>query len=259
MSHIQKIVSTTIKYITDKIDLSKIVFIGGFTWVLAYGTFGCYLLRDNFSGIHSLHDAFYYTIVTYATVGDNKIYPITDISKNFVISMIIFGLSSFAMFGSFVIYNVVNHIQKIINKVQGGKINMKNHVIICGYSVITELLIHKYMQSNISFILLDNNQHYELNDDKDGNFLFVSVPNRTESLLKANIEHCKMVIASSDLDSENILAAVNASRLKEKFNKDFKIVVRLLYEDNFSVAKLNGATDIISPTLMAANAIMELM
>jgi len=32
-----------------------------------------------------------------------------------------------------------------------------------------------------------------------------------------------------------------------------------LYEENFSVALQNGATDVISPTLMAANAIIKLM
>ena len=106
---------------------------------------------------------------------------------------------------------------------------------------------------------MDNTQHHELNSDKEGNFLYVSVPNRLESLIKANIEYCKMVIASSDLDSENILAAVNADRLKKQFHADFKIVVRVLYEENFAVAKQNGATDVISPTLMAANAIIDLM
>ena len=136
---------------------------------------------------------------------------------------------------------------------------MKNHIIFCGYSVITELLINKFIQNHTPFILLDNAQHHELNNAKDGNFLYVSVPNRLESLLKANIEHCKIIIASSDLDSENILAAVNAAKLKQQFNKKFKIVVRVLYEENFSVALQNGATDVISPTLMAANAIIELM
>lgn len=248
-----------IAWLLDKINLSQLIFISAFLWVIAYGTLGCYLLRHQFRGINSLHDAFYYTVVTYATVGDNNISPITDDSKDFVVSMIAFGLSSFAMFGSFIIYQVVNRVQKLIYKIQGGKIKMKNHVILCGYSVITELLINKFIQNQIPFILLDNTQHHELNSEKEGNFLYVSVPNRLESLIKANIEYCKMVIASSDLDSENILAAVNADRLKKQFHADFKIVVRVLYEENFAVAKQNGATDVISPTLMAANAIIDLM
>lgn len=248
-----------LSWLLDKINLSQLIFISAFLWVIAYGTLGCYLLRHQFSGINSLHDAFYYTVVTYATVGDNNINPITSSSKDFVVSMVAFGLSSFAMFGSFIIYQVVNRVQKIIYKIQGGKIKMKNHVILCGYSVITELLINKFIQNQTPFILLDNTQHHELNSEKEGNFLYVSVPNRLESLIKANVEHCKMVIASSDLDSENILAAVNADRLKKQFNADFKIVVRVLYEENFAVAKQNGATDVISPTLMAANAIIDLM
>ena len=50
-----------------------------------------------------------------------------------------------------------------------------------------------------------------------------------------------MVIASSDLDSEIFSAAVNADRLKQ-FHADFKIVVRVLYEENLPLPKQNGAT-----------------
>jgi Trk K+ transport system NAD-binding subunit len=52
---------------------------------------------------------------------------------------------------------------------------------------------------------------------------------------------------------------VNANKLKHQYNAKFKIVARVLYEENFEVARMNGATDVISPTLMAANAIMDLL
>ena len=230
-----------------------------FIWVVAYCTLGSYLLRVHFHAINSLSDAFYYTIATYSTVGDDNIYPLTTIGKYFVITMIVFGFSTFAMFGSVLIYQLLSRVQRLVTRIQGEKIYMKNHIILCGYSVITELLINKFIKNSTPFVLLDNNPHPELNSGNEGNFIFVSVPNRLESLRRANIALCKMVIATSDLDSENILAAVNASKLKQEFAANYKIVARVLYEENVEVAKMNGATHVISPTLMAANAIFEIM
>lgn len=241
------------------VNLVKMLTLIAFVWVIAYGTFGSYFLRQNFNAINSLSDAFYYTIATYSTVGDDTIYPLTTLGKYFVITMIVFGFGTFAMFGSIFIYSLMARVQRLVTRIQGDKIYMKNHIILCGYSVITEILINKFIKSATPFVLLDNAPHPELNSGDGGNFIFVSVPNRLESLKYANIAMCKMVIATSDMDSENILAAVNANKLKQEFLADYKIVARVLYEENIEVAKLNGATHVISPTLMAANAIVELM
>lgn len=237
----------------------NLIVIVSFISVLFYGSVGCYLLKKEFVGIHDFNDAIYYTIVTYTTLGDGNIYPITALGKYLVITMVILGFGNFAMFISVVFYQIVNHIQKAIHRLQGEKIHMKNHVILCGYSILTELLINKFQKNHTPFILLDNKPHPELNSGENGNFFYVSVPNRLESLYKANVEMCKMVIATSSLDSENILAVINANRLRVEHNASFKIMARVLYEENIEIAKDSGADHVISPTMMEANAIIGLM
>ena len=246
---------SAIDYILSSAD---IIIIGALVTVIIYGSVGCFLLRTQFIGIKSFNDAFYYSIVVFSTLGDNQMIPITPDAKYFVISMVILGIGTFAMSFSVIFYRIMNHLQKVVRKIQGGKIHMRDHVVICGYGVITELLINKFINQNKRFVLLDNNQHPEISIDGNTEVLFVSVPGRIENLIKANIETCKVFIASADSDSENILATHKAFNLKQKFNADFKIVTRILYEENIEAAERTGADHVISPSLMAANAIINL-
>lgn len=146
--------------------------------VLLYGTIGSYLLRSQFIGISNFYDAVYYTVVVFSTLGDNVIGPVTLHAKFFVITMVIFGFGSFAMFVSIIFYQVMNHIQKVVSKIEGGKIHMKDHIILCGYGVITELLINKLVRDHRSFILLDNTEHPELISSGRSDFIYFSVPSR---------------------------------------------------------------------------------
>ncbi len=241
-------------------NVTNAVVISAFVLTMIYGTYGTYFLRHQFAGINNLNDAFYYTVVVCSTLGDNRMNPLTTVAEYFTVSLVIFGFGLFATVGSIIIYQVVNHLNKMVHKFQGGRVRMRNHIILCGYSVVTELLINKFIQNHTPFLLLDSNLHPELNSSIENiNFMCVSVPNRLDNLIKANIESCKSIIATSDSDSENILAAVNASNLKRQFQSEFKIVIRILYEEHIEVAKNSGATDVISPTLMAANAIIDLL
>ena len=61
-----------------------------------YGVVGTYILRHEFNGVHTWIDAFYFTVVTYSTVGYGDITPISPVARMFSTTMILFGLSSFA-------------------------------------------------------------------------------------------------------------------------------------------------------------------
>jgi voltage-gated potassium channel len=61
-----------------------------------YGVVGTYILRTEFNGVHSWVDAFYFTVVTYSTVGYGDITPVSPVARLFSTTMILFGLSSFA-------------------------------------------------------------------------------------------------------------------------------------------------------------------
>lgn len=236
-----------------------VISFGALVLALAYGTFGIYLLRHQFTGIKDIEDAFYFAVVVFSTLGDNTIAPQTAVAKHFIVSMLFWGFGIFATFFSIAFSRAVIHLNKIASKLQGGRVHMKDHVILCGYSILTESLINKLIKHKIPYVLVDKEQHPELGTGQENSFLYASVPNRPDNLVKANIEFCRSIIAISESDSDNILAAINANVLKKKYNASYQIIIRVLYEENIETAQNSGATNVISPTLLAANAILHLL
>ena len=241
------------------INAFYLILLGLLIFALAYGSIGIYLLRHEFSAVNTYSDAFYYAVVVFSTLGDNQIMPLTHLAKRFIVSMVFLGFGVFATFFSIAFSQAIARLNKIASKLQGGRVHMKNHIIICGYSILTETLINKLIKNNIPYILIDKEQHPEFATLQDDNFIFSSVPYKRDNLVKANIEFCRSIIAISECDSENILAAINASTLKKKYNASYKIIIRVLYEENIETAENSGATNVISPTLLAAHAILHLL
>jgi voltage-gated potassium channel len=226
--------------------------------VFMYGTFGAFRLRGQITGIQTVHDAFYFAVVSMTTLGDGSMYPITSKAKSFVLSLLFFGFTTFATFISVVFYQIFLSISSYFNKGRG-KAHMKNHIILCGYSLVAELVIGKLIKAHTPFVLIDNVVHPELTSGETGNFIYASIPSKQENLIKANINLCRAVIAASNSDSDNILAGINAGKLRKQQEEHFEIIVRILFEENIDVTKNNGADYVISPTLMEANAIAAAM
>lgn len=243
--------------LTRVVNYYSIVIIFSFIFALAYGIVGSYLIKSQFTGIKTWTDSVYFTLVTYSTLGYGDIIPITQTAKCFVISMIIIGLSNFATAGSYILYSATRRIQLIINKLEGAKSRMKNHIIICGYSSVARALINRFIKENRTFLLIDVNQHPELDEIKE-HVLYHASPSSASALAKANFSDCKMVLAMSDIDAENILTMFNARELKQSLeHKTIKLLAKVTREENIDIAKKNGADEVIAPTIMAANAIIK--
>jgi voltage-gated potassium channel len=76
---------------------SYVISLFGILAVLAYGTFGTYLLGNGFQPrIQDLNSAFYYTIITLSTVGYGDIVPKTQETRMFAVFLLIAGLGIFA-------------------------------------------------------------------------------------------------------------------------------------------------------------------
>lgn len=65
--------------------------------VCGYGTVGAYTLRTEFTGVETVLDAFYFTLVTASTVGYGDVHAAGEGARVFVISLIVLGPTAVAI------------------------------------------------------------------------------------------------------------------------------------------------------------------
>lgn len=244
------------------ISYGFIFFAGLLIFALLYGVIGVYLLRTDFNSIKSLHDALYFCIVTYSTVGYGDIYPITHVAKYFVLSMIMVGIVIFTSSITLIVYSMNVILRKLLNNINKGKVGMSNHIILIGYGILAKILIQQYRRDKKEFLVLDTETNFDydrqvLFDEKK--LLVSPYMGHVETLLRSQAELAEKIIIAFDTDEATIFATMNIREYLESKNlsKMPKIISRILYQENIGKAKRSGADSVVSPHLLTAEKIME--
>ncbi|MCX5774641.1 MAG: NAD-binding protein [Fusobacteria bacterium] len=234
----------------------QIIIIISVLCAFTYGVVGTYILRNEFYNVTGWTDAFYFTIVTYATVGYGDIHPLTETAKMFVITMIIFGLGTFATGLTVVIIPLIEERMREIFKIVRKVGRMQNHIVLCGYTPLTRILIKKLSESRTPFVIIDSIDRSHPTAEKKGYPVLIGESSDTEVLKAASIEKASSIIILNEMDSDNILTIITAKALMESMGVNIKIIVKIDQIDNIKKAEHSGADEIISPALMAAESII---
>lgn len=183
----------------------------GVAAVLAYGTFGTYLLGSQFTPhVDNLVSALYFTVVTLSTVGYGDIRPTTVVAQGYLITLIVFGLSVFASAIFSVIGPALSRRFERLLKPSGGRVMKRDHVIIVGAGTMARNTANELVRRHISFVQvvpldkeppLDNQPAVtgDLGDD--------------QVLKKAGIAEADLLIAAQDDDNENAFTCLAAKDL----------------------------------------------
>ncbi len=231
---------------------------GSMLFALAYGVVGAYFLRTEFSGIETWIDAFYYTVVTYSTVGYGDILPQTRDAKIFTVSMIAIGLTSFVtaltvLVGP-MIENRVKGMLKIMTKLQ----HAANHVVVCGYSSVAEVLIRGLQEQNIPYVIIEEKESLAQKLRENGHRVVLEDPTRLDVLLEAGLEHSRALVCALPEDAANLLVVLTARNYRDQEKKlSFKIIARVEKEENLAKVQKAGADEVISPASLAGKMMLD--
>lgn len=226
-----------------------------FIIVIAYGSLGTFLMRDQFIGIYTFLDAIYYTLVTYSTVGYGDIIPQSADAKLFVITMILAGIGSFA---TIVTVLIKRHLTRILNMVETFR-HYHEHTIICGVNHLTLQIAHDLKGQRCDVIFIDENTNQLMLAKQMGYDTLLGEAVNADTLREAHINEANFVICGYDGDAENILVTMVAKRLITESQSKAKIITKIDHSNNIENAVRSGADETIVPAILTSQKILTML
>ncbi|MFB6255045.1 MAG: ion channel, partial [Halobacteriaceae archaeon] len=156
------IVRLSRKHFTRGISISTTQ-IAGLTALIGtqiYGTLGAYALREEFTNLNTILDAFYFSLVTASTVGYGDITPTTQEARLFGLSVLILGTASFAIVvGAVLAPAIESRITQALGHMTQSQLEMlEDHIIVLGYGDLTEPIVNELATNNNKFIIVTADQ-----------------------------------------------------------------------------------------------------
>jgi voltage-gated potassium channel len=214
--------------------------------VQVYGTIGAYVLREDYTGIETWTDAFYYIVVTGTTVGYGDATPTSQDAKLFTLSVLVVGTAAFgAAFGSFIVPALETRLTAAFGTMTASELTLlEDHVVVLGSGDLTEPLLDELDGEDVVVITLDTEAATALRD-RDVSVL-TDDPTDTEALLDARVDAARGVVAATDDDAENTLAIIAARQT----NPDVRIVAAATDQRHVDKLEGVGADAVISPAVI---------
>jgi voltage-gated potassium channel len=200
----------------------------------------------------TLLEAVYMVVITIFGVGYGEVRPIESPTlRVFTILVIIAGTSS-------AVYMVGGFVQMItegeINRALGARRMMKeveslrNHVIICGYGRIGQILARKMAEARQSFVVVDSS-HDRLEQAEAKGYLVLHGNANDETVLQtAGIERARFLATALPDDASNVFITLTARSL----NPDLIILARGEYPTTEKKLRQAGADHVVLPATIGA-------
>ncbi|MFA9516253.1 NAD-binding protein [Halopenitus sp. H-Gu1] len=222
---------------------------------LAYGTFGSFALREEFVGIDTIVDAFYYTIVTASTVGYGDVAPTTAIGRMFGLSVLVINVAAFAVaLGVLLTPAIEAQLSKALGKMTQRQFDLlENHVLVLGYGDLTEPILEELIDREVTHVVVtDDERHASRLADHDVPVLSAD-PSDVEPLETVRIAYARAIVVATNDDAADALAILTSRQL----NPDIRIVAGATQRENVEKLRRAGADDVISPATIGGHLLVD--
>lgn len=195
----------------QRIELSslQIAALFSFLGVGIYGTVGSYGLRDQFLELETWGDAFYYVIVTIATVGYGDITPLTPEAQLFSLSIILLGTGAFTVaVGTLIGPAIESRMAAAFGNMTASELTLlEDHVVVLGYGDVTESLLEEVAPD--ADVVVVTPDAATANDLKDEGVNVLTEDPTDESVLEdSQISDARGVVVSGPDDGRDALAII---------------------------------------------------
>ncbi len=222
--------------------------------VQGYGTVGAYTLREEFIGVETVLDAFYFTLVTASTVGYGDITATTQQARLFAMSVLIFGTASFgAAIGVLLGPVIESRLAAGLGRVRDRQLErLTDHVVVLGYSDLTEPVITK-LHGRTDFVVVSR-QSRQVEELTERGITAVSGDPGDESMLRrVQVPEAAAVITATTDDAVDAFTALTVRELAD----DIRIIAAVTNAENVSKLRRAGADVVIDPADVGAQLLVE--
>ncbi|RLM89846.1 potassium channel protein [Halobellus sp. Atlit-38R] len=219
-----------------------------------YGTVGAYALQEEFNGVSTLLDAFYFSLVTGSTVGYGDITPRSAVGELFALSVLLVTVSSFAVVLGVVFTPLIEaQFSKALGRMTEEQLDvLENHVLVLGFGDLTEPILEELTsKADVLVVVPDEERARRLSDR--GYTVLTEDPSDEEAQQRGKVEVAQAVVAATNNDAEDALAILTARQL----NPEVTIVAAATQRENVNKLKRAGADTVISPATLGAHFLAE--
>ncbi|MEF8807426.1 NAD-binding protein [Natronomonas sp.] len=242
-------------YFTRPLDLNlrQLASLSAVLGVQVYGTVGAYALREEFNGVNTVLDAFYFTIVTASTVGYGDITATSQFGRLFSMSVLITGVASFGVaLGTLLGPLIEARLATALGNMSDKQLDLlENHYIVIGYGDLTEPILESLGDRQAVVITRDSENAKHLRDR--GFEVVTADPSDEEPLHRLHIERARGLIAATNDDAQDAMTILTAREL----NPDLRIVAAATDRENVSKLRRAGADIVLSPAVLGGRLLVE--
>ncbi len=218
-----------------------------FSGVLVFGVLGYWVLAG-----WSFLDALYMVIITIFGVGFGEVRPVnTPTLRLFTMLIIILGSAAVVgTIGALVQLVTEGEIKEVLasQRMQQKITQLRDHVIICGYGRMGQILAQRVQEAGLDFIVLDIDEERIREATEHGYLAHLGNAEEEETLIWAGVQRARVLATVLPDDALNVFITLTARGLNERLT----ILARGEFPATERKLRLAGADHVVLPATIGA-------
>jgi voltage-gated potassium channel len=230
-----------------------LISLSGLALTLLAGTVGYHWL-EGMTAFESL----YMTVITIATVGFSELKPLSDAGRVLTMGLIALGVTIGGYMISMLMQIIVQgELVKALGrrKVERKIAELRDHIIICGFGRIGQIIGQELCRDNIGFIVIDEKPEAIAKAEMAGYLALQMDATTEEALVRAGILQARGLVTSVQSDADNVFITLTARGLRP----DIYILSRASELKNEEKLRRAGASLVVSPYLIGGRRMAQVL
>ena len=228
-----------------RFELTTLLVFTGFLLFIASVSIYMFEHQATNSSIRSLFDAFYWAVVTLATVGYGDIYPQTTGGRWVALFLILTSIGVLSFFTSILIAAFSEKLLSMRDSRVFSELDRsKNFIIICGFGRVGQEIARHLSREQQKFVIIDKSESNVALAKSRGYLAIQNDASNNEVLVSAGIHRgATAILCITGDDVVNVYITLTSRHL----NKDVRIISRANRHDNVNKLYQAGADNVIRP------------